>query len=579
MLYWTDLANQFLIFSILAMSLNLLVGYTGQLSVAQGAFAAVGGYTVAYLTTQAGWSFVSAVLLSMAVAVAIGVAVAIPGELLSSEYLVLLTLAVQTIVIVVISEIAILGGLYGVGDIPSPQPLGEELFFPADWFPWLLLAFVVVLVLMTWLADSPFGRVLIAIQEDQLATQSLGKDVFIRKIVVFAITAAVAAVGGALYGVYNTIVTPTMFGFATSTLIIAMVVLGGRANMLGAVLGAAIVSLSQPLFENVLDMDADKASLVRMAAFGILLVVVLVVRPEGLLPIGVTPWGALGRRARRRDKVEAFDAETLSADVADEASTDNPEPARAVVRVEGLKKSFGGIHAVQGLSFELAQGRVTGLIGPNGAGKTTVYNLLTGVTVPDEGSVELYGVDITAWPIDRVARHGMVRSFQDVRVFPAMTVLQNVQVAVPGQEGERLGRLFLTPWRAVRDERRSRHDAMRALALVGLTDKAEQPVRLLPFGEQKLVALARILAAGAQVILLDEPASGIDAEWVDRMADIIKRLRSHGLTVCLVEHNLHFVERVADHVYFMEAGRITAQGTMKELSADERLVEVYFGRP
>jgi branched-chain amino acid transport system permease protein len=251
----------------------------------------------------------------------------------------------------------------------------------------------------------------------------------------------------------------------------------------------------------------------------------------------------------------------------------------ASLEVREVTVRFGGNVALDGVSFIAEPGFVTGLIGPNGAGKSTVFNLMTGAIPPDQGTVTLYGQDITGWPIDRVARFGMVRSFQDVRVFPSLTVLDNVQMAVPNQKGETLHELFLTPWKVVKDQRRTRGLAEHALAFVGMAEKENVVVSTLPFGEQKLVALARILAADADVLLLDEPASGIDAEWVDRMVEIIIRLRDHGLTVCIVEHNLHVIERVADHIYFMEAGRITAGGRMEDLVEDERLVEVYFGQP
>jgi branched-chain amino acid transport system permease protein len=173
----------------------------------------------------------------------------------------------------------------------------------------------------------------------------------------------------------------------------------------------------------------------------------------------------------------------------------------------------------------------------------------------------------------------MVRSFQDVRVFPNLSVLDNVRLAVPDQRGERLRELFLTPWRVAGDQKRTRALAEQALGFVGLVEKADKRISTLPFGEQKLVALARILATDAKVLLLDEPTSGVSADWVERIIEIIRRLRERGLTVCVVEHNLDVVERLADRVYFMEAGKITAAGTMKDLVADERLVEVYFGQP
>jgi branched-chain amino acid transport system permease protein len=580
-MYWTDVANQVLIFAILAMSLNLLLGYAGQVSVAHAAFAAIGGYAAGYLSLKHGWALGTATLVGIGMAFAIGVLISIPALLLSSEYLILLTLSVQTIILVLISSVAALGGLYGLTGLPTPNVLGRELLRPSDWFLPLLVATLVLYAALSWIGESPFGRVLRGIREDQLATQSLGKDVFVRKVVIFGLTSGIAAFGGALYGLYNGTVSPPLYGFTTSILLVAMVVLGGRGNMLGSILGAGVVIGAQPFFEKVIQLDPSKAALVRLLCFGVLLVVVLMIRPQGLLQEGLTPWALAGRLRRRRAVrvLPELSSEELAAELAATAGAHRVDEPRSVVDVEGVRKAFGGIKAVDGLSFELLEGRVTGLIGPNGAGKTTVFNLLTGAIPPDEGTVRLFGEDITAWPIDRVARHGMVRSFQDVRVFPGLSVLDNVRMAVPGQRGETLRDLFLTPWRVVADQRRARRAAQEALGFVGLAERGHVKVSTLPFGEQKLVALARILAADAKVLLLDEPASGIDAEWVDRIVDIINRLRDHGLTICIVEHNLHVVERVADRIYFMEGGRISAGGTMQDLVKDERLVEVYFGQP
>jgi branched-chain amino acid transport system permease protein len=580
-MYWTDIGNQVLIFAIMAMSLNLLLGYAGQISVAHAAFAAIGGYAAGYLSLKHGWAIGTATLFGILLAFVIGVLISIPALLLSSEYLILLTLAVQTIILVLISSIAALGGLYGLTGLDTPSFLGKQLLRPSDWFTPLLLATVLLYLVLSWIGESPFGRVLRGIREDQLATQALGKDVFLRKVVIFGLTSGIAAFGGALFGLYNGTVSPPLYGFSTSILLVAMVVLGGRGNMLGSVIGAGVVIGAQPFFEKVIDLDPSKAALVRLLCFGLLLVIVLMVRPQGLLPEGATPWALLGRLRRRRRSaaLAGISAEELASELAVAAGAERIAEPQPVVQVDGVRKAFGGIKAVDGLSFELLEGRVTGLIGPNGAGKTTVFNLLTGAIPPDEGTVRLFGEDITAWPIDRVARHGMVRSFQDVRVFPGLTVLDNVRMAVPDQRGESLRDLFLTPWRVIADQRRTREAAERALGFVGLADRGEVKVATLPFGEQKLVALARILAADAEVLLLDEPASGIDSEWVDRIVDIIRRLRDHGLTICIVEHNLHVVERVADRIYFMEGGRISAGGTMQDLVEDERLVEVYFGQP
>lgn len=579
-MYWMDIANQVLIFSIMAMSLNLLLGYMGHVSVAHGAFAAIGGYSAAYLSLEMGYSVGISMLVGVLLAATSGMLMSIPALVLSGEYMILLTLSVQTVTVVLISSVPALGGVFGLTGLEAPRVLGNELLLPSDWLIPLVVATVLVFVVLSWIAGSPFGLVLRGIREDQLATQSLGKDVFARKIVVFGLTSGIAAFGGQLLGMYNGTVSPPLYGFSTSVLLVTIVVLGGRGNMLGSILGAAVVIGAQPFFEKVVNLEPSQASLVRLACFGLLLLIVLMLRPQGLVPERVTVGSLIRRRPASGTLAEPSGSsrESQLTEAAPNTATEGTPVPQAVVVVRDVHKSFGGIKAVDGLSFDLAQGRVTGLIGPNGAGKTTVFNLITGAIPPDSGSVSLFGQDITGWSIDRVARYGMVRSFQDVRTFPALSVLENVRMAVPGQRGETLRDLFFAPWSVVKDARRTRAAALKALDIVGLTDSSDLIVSKLSFGEQKLVALARILASDAKILLLDEPAAGIGSEWADRMVEIISRLRGHGLTVCIVEHNLHVLERVSDHIYFLEAGKVSAAGTMKNLVADERLVEAYFGK-
>ncbi len=248
-----------------------------------------------------------------------------------------------------------------------------------------------------------------------------------------------------------------------------------------------------------------------------------------------------------------------------------------VLKVEGLTKRFGGIAAAENLNLELRRGTITALVGPNGAGKTTVFNLLTRAIRPDTGVVPLHGKGISGLRPDQVAKAGIVWSFQFVRVFPLLTSLQNVLLAIQGQTGESAAGLFLRPAATAKVEREPRAKALEWLSFVGMQAYADVPSGALAFGQQKLVALARVLATEADVVLLDEPASGIDAQWVEVMLGLIEQLRDKGRTICIVEHNLHVVGRLADHTYFMELGRITAQGSFEELTGEKRLAGAWAG--
>jgi branched-chain amino acid transport system permease protein len=316
--------------------------------------------------------------------------------------------------------------------------------------------------------------------------------------------------------------------------------------------------------------------------YGIGLAILVRVRPQGLLPEGVSLLPA--RAAERLAPPSVRDAAATNAvDIGSSRPSQLRPPTGAgpILEVRGLNKQFGGIVACRDLSLDLETGKIAALVGPNGAGKTTVFNLLTGAFGADSGSIKLNGEELRGLGPDAVARKGMARTFQDVRLFARMSALENVMLAMRGIEGrsggEKLSDLFLHPRRAARAERSERDGAMEHLRLVGLADVAGTAAGALSYGQQKLVSFARLMATDADVLLLDEPASGVDARWVDKLLELVVYARDRGKTICIVEHSLHVVERLADTVFFMELGHITAKGTIRELTSDPRLAEVYFG--
>jgi branched-chain amino acid transport system permease protein len=528
--------NLILIYAVLATSLTLLLGFAGQVSLAQAAFAGVAGYLASYLAITEGAPFLAATAAGIVAAMVFGLLVGIPALALTTDYLILLTLAVQTTTMIVITTIPALGGVFGLVDVPAPNILGKEFTTPEDFLLLTGVSALWVIGTLFALLRTEFGRVLKGIGEDEVATQSLGKNLFGYKLIAFALAAGIAGFGGVLLAYYNSVVTPQVYGLNLSISIIVIVVLGGAGNLAGAILGSVLVVGTEPVLRDVVDLSAEKASTVQLLLYGLVLIAVLMIRPQGILPERV-------RRRRRR-------LDTATAD------GDDGERAGVGVRVtvSGLSKRFGSIDAVKDLDVVMEPGRITGLIGPNGAGKTTLFSLLTGAVKADAGTISLGERDVTGWSPNKVAKAGMVRSFQNVRVYKRMTVFDNVRLAAP-TEGA----------------------AVTALRDVGLLAHADELAGNLAFGEQKLVAIARIISTQAPVLLLDEPTSGVDAVWVDRMVDVIAGLRRPWRTICVVEHNLEFVSRLADHVYFMENGRVTAAGGMQELVSDERLTEAYFG--
>jgi branched-chain amino acid transport system permease protein len=594
--YWWDILNLVLIFSIFAISLNLLVGYTGQVSVAHAAFGAIGGYTAAYLSANFGLTFWPALAAGAFGAGAAGVFMSFPALRLSPEYLVLLTIAFSSIVLAIVGAVPGLGGAYGMIATKAanlaPVP-GGDLVFPHQWvLP--LIGFTGLTFLVCYrMGESAWGRILRAIRDDEIATRALGCNVVAFKVVVFGVTSAFAGLAGALIFYYNQIASTSVYGLDVSLKIFAMTIFGGLGNLLGSFFGAAVIQLLQPLLEKVVKIDPGQAFLLQLVIYGLGLVALVRLRPQGLLPEGLSLRNAI-RPARSEATsnctdqaiaVKSMPAEAMSSAQVIAASEQPP----IILEVRDLSKRFGGIAACRGLNLDLERGKIAALVGPNGAGKTTVFNLLTGALRADTGAIRLRGRDVRGLPPDVIARRGMVRSFQNVRLFGRMTALENVMLGIrelssdwwcwPNgtRGGENLADLFFLPGLTRRVERETREKAMEWLRLVGLADLAGSPAGTLSFGQQKLISFARLLATDADVLLLDEPASGIDSKWVDQILGLVALMRDAGKTVCIVEHSIHVVERLADTVFFMELGRITAQGTIGELTSNPRLAEVYFG--
>src|SRR3954451_2299988 len=296
MTYWINIIDQALIFSIFAVSLNVLMGIGGQVSAAHAAFGAVGGYAAGYLSQTHHLGFGECLIIAMVLATLVGLLVSLPAIGLAGEYLILLTLTVQTIVLVVISSVGSLGGEFGLTEIKAANIFGTDLLIPNDFLPWLALIAVVVWALCWAIGASGFGQTLRGIRDDELATAALGKNTYLYKVVTFALTAGLAGLAGALLVYYNGLAAPALFGFDVSMSIIVMIVLGGSGNLLGALVGTAFVVGSVGFFEKAISLEPEKASLTRLMAYGIALVIILFLRPQGIVPEGAG--GALRRRLR-----------------------------------------------------------------------------------------------------------------------------------------------------------------------------------------------------------------------------------------------------------------------------------------
>ena len=589
--YYAQIAINILVLLGLSVSLNLLLGYAGRISMAQAVLFGIGAFTAARLvlppaddtTSNAvsgigyglGWPWYLAVVAAIAVTFVAELVISLPAvRLVKGEYLILLTLAFQLggqQIMTVWGSVT--GGPFGVAGIP-PIKIGDISFSTLRdqgtlYFAILLLIVTMVVIAIAWgLGESPFGRLLKTIRENESVLPSVGKSPARPELLTFGITAGIAGGIGAFFAFSQGAMTPVNFGLDLSILIISVVVLGGAGNLLGTVVGAIILGTLEPVLRISL---GDEAIPWQRVIYGAALVAMMLLRPQGLIPEGAT------RGWFRRKQVATIPTPEEAVQLLGPAAVGSDSALDTVLEVRDLKKSFGGLVAVGGASFTLPRGKITALIGPNGAGKTTIFNMITGYLTPDEGSVVLYGKDITGEKPYLIERMGLARSFQDVRINERMTVLDNVAVAVPNQPGESVMNLVLRPLKSRRREREVKLKALEALAVFGIAEKASQVVSELSYGDQKLVAIARLLATDCSVLLLDEPTSGVDPGNVDRVVRGVERLRELGRTVCLVEHSVHFVQRLADRAVFLDEGVVLAEGTVNELVNSKELADLYFG--
>jgi len=570
------------LYSILGVSFNLILGYTGLIAMCHAAFFAIGAYTTALLGIHFGTNFLLGILIGMVVTALISLLVAIPAIRVRDEYLIVTTLALLIIVYTVLMNwIDLTRGASGLTGIPRPFLFGRQITTPAAFLP-LMFGFAILCFLICWrIVHSPFGRVLRAIREDEVATESLGKNVRAFKVWVFVTGGALAAIAGSLFAHYMTYISPANFTINDTILIFAVVIIGGAANAWGPVVGAAIlVSVMEAL--RFMEISPTIVGFTRQIAYGGVLIFFMCFRPQGLLGEFATPRKRKEKEPKGREEHEGPLAQATKTGLSSKVLWAKQEeashlPTDLLLTLKDVSKNFGGLKAVNRCTFTLQEGRIVGLIGPNGAGKTTLFNVVTGFYAPDGGSVNFLGRDISGLPAHRIARLGIGRTFQDLRLFHHMTVLDNVLVARPRQTGENLIWALLRLHQVSEEEKENRSKAMAFLSFVGLAEKAEELAGNLSFPEQKLLSLARLLASEARLILLDEPASGLDPVVMENLFPLIKDLVNYGKTICIVEHNMEAIRAMVDEIIFLNEGRVLARGTPEQIMNAPELAEIYFG--
>ncbi len=563
-----------LIYAVLVQSLNLIMGYVGVISMGHAVFSGIGAYTAALISVHLGYNFLVGTVAGFLLATIVGALLAMPSLRVRDEYLIVFTVGFQMVAYeFMLTARGITEGQGGIPNIPFPKLFGFEFNTPFKFLPLALFTAVICFAIVWRLVRSPFGRVLKAIREDESACRALGKNTLKFKVLVFALGGGIAAIAGSSLAYFITFISPVSFSIEISIFIIVMVILGGEANFWGPLVGAAIL-VGLPEVLRFLPGTAGFVDVLREIFYGLILMFMMIFRPQGILP----EYAAQAKKYQIPTDLLVEGDTNDGADEGKPSSAEEKSVTPQVLEIKGLSKSFGGLQAVNDASLTLSAGKITGLIGPNGCGKTTIFNLITGFLDADGGKVYIHGKEIIGKEPYKLIRDGLARSWQDIRTFKDMTVLDNVLVALPKQSGEKILSLFFSPWGVAREERKNYRKALGYLKMVGLLDKAGHLAGSLSTAEQKLAAIARLMATECSVLLLDEPTAALDLESVERIIKLIRGIAKQGhKTILLIEHNLDVVRGLVEEAYFMSEGKVLAYGEPSALMANPKLAEVYFG--
>ncbi|MGB7251833.1 MAG: branched-chain amino acid ABC transporter ATP-binding protein/permease, partial [Phormidesmis sp.] len=538
--------------TLVSVGLNILAGLSGQISIGHAGFFAIGAYAGSLLLLRAQWHFGLALGLAAIAAAGTGVALAGPALQVSGPYLAMVTIAFGIIVERVLIEwVSLTGGFGGLAGIPKPTLLGLQPVLRESVLLVVIIAFLAVLS-FALLKRHPWGKAFQAVRDDAIAAAALGLNPLYVKVMAFAVSAALTGIAGVFFAVIVGFVSPDSFTFHRSILFLLAVILGGLGTAEGAFVGAVILVVLPEFLHDFADYQ--------LLVFGSLL----------LLTLRLAPNGVMSLFKRWIDNTQSVYPLAIAPDLPSFIAQNKQQTA---LDVDAVSIQFGGIKAVDSVSFSAQPGTITAIIGPNGAGKTTLLNLISGFYRPQSGSIRLGQAHLNRLGSRQIAELGLSRTFQATRLFPTLSVLDNLRVA---SVGDRLGFILKAFW-GWGTRHRVEPQLLEVLSFVGYRGDVHRVAAALPFVDRRLVEIARALVSRPQVLLLDEPAAGLSQADKKRLAQLIRRIASSGLKVILIEHDMELVMGISDQVLVMDSGAAIAYGPPRQVKQDPKVLAAYLG--
>ncbi len=560
--FWIAQLNYIGLYALVSMGLVLLTGVGGLTSFGQAAFVGIGAYTTAWLTLNTGMSPWLTLFVGLALTAVSALVVGLITLRMSGHYLPLATIAWGLALYYLMGNLDALGkydGLLGLRSLSvGGVDIGQgRLFFVLCWA--MLIAGAVALLN---LLDSRPGRAIRSLKGGSQMAEAMGINTFRYKVTIFLIAALFASVAGWLLAHFQRTVNPSAFGLKMGIEYLFMAVIGGVGHVWGAIVGAGLVKLLDDYLQVALPALIGTSGSYEVIVLGMAMVLLLKYMPDGL-------WSVVARRfpapPRTVDWQQADDLAVRS----------RPAPGDMVLQVDTIRKQFGGLVAVNDISFDIPAGQIVGLIGPNGAGKSTTFNLITGVLAKTSGQVRFRGQDISALPSRAISRQGMARTFQHVKMIADMTVLENVALGAYTRGSRGVLASMLRANRA--EERRLMKEAQRQLERIGMGAFLHEQAGNLAMGPQRLMEIARALCCDPALLLLDEPAAGLRHKEKQDLIRVLRQLQREGMSILLVEHDMDLVMEVCDQLVVMEFGTLLTRGTPAEVQANPAVRAAYLG--